>query len=1205
MSLHIFEKFLGEAYTEETRGTFVDFLHNYFLKDNFTPVYDKDDILSDYIGWFSFIQQVNILWSVDDLEDLIVLEIIKKKGSSDSRVWLTKEIFKLISNKDLLNKPRFNVLAVVRWEAPSKHWRLSLITSEGKTRSNPKRFSFLLGHNEKIKTVNDYLIKSGSVKDFQNLVERFDVEVVRKEFFDKYVNLFLELYKNVELNKDIIRVDLVAFTKKLLWKIVFLYFLQKKKWLWADQDSLITQGDDQFMKTLFSDHVWERNYVKTPKVNFYNDYLEPLFFEALSEERNSEVYWDFWLKIPYLNGWLFQKEYDWKNTKVIIPDDLFRNKQETWILDIFDVYNFTIYEDDPYDREIAVDPEMLGKIFENMISISQKNIDKIMRLYNSKKNWINTKEIGKDINKELWAYYTPSEIVHYITRESLFYHILNQLQEARKSIKEDELKQIIRDLFEAKEQHLTREHLKSEVKQEGMSEYDRFESIAIKVNDILKTVKVLDPAIWSWAFPMGILIEIFWLRAYLRDVFHIDNNLSNYEIKKSIIENNVFGVDIDPGAIDIARLRFWLSMVVDAEKPEPLPNLEFKFVSANTLGVLWSENEKGNFDNIDFAEYKKQIHKYYNPKNREEKDKIKDKIEKILYKADNLVKSEWASKLLTFKPFGQWTKAEFFDSDLMFDEKEFDIIIWNPPYSVISNNPWLYQDDKIWVGIYKYIENTHFWEKKHSLNDDYVKFFRFAEYQVEKQNKGIVAMITNHWYIDNPNFRWMRWHLLKTYRQIYNIDLHGNSKKKEVCPDWSKDENVFDIKQGVAISIMIKNDMLNNKILHKDLWWIRKKKLSEINNIDFYKNGWNILNPSSQFFNFMQQDSAWSIEYYKRTKIDGIFNNKVAWVQTSRDWLAIDLSKDSLLKKIVLFFDKEKSDDDIINIFNITDTRDYSISEQRKKNTFDVNNIVDYYFRPFDVRKIYYDHSIVSWPRKDTLWHMLYPNLSLISWRSTTKRIDHFLITNLVSDVKSWEYSKWSHQFPLFLYSEDWLSRKANIKNSILQEYKSKYGLDKDSEELSYNIIQYIYAILYSPYYREKYKVFLKSDFPRIPFVETKETFLKLSDLWSKLIDLHLMKNIEVNSQYPIEWGNLVEKPIFKDNKIYINKTQYFNSVDQKVWEFMIWGYQVIDKWLKSRKGRNLSEEDILHVKKIIQVLTQTIDIMKEIDEVIIKDGSF
>lgn len=638
-----------------------------------------------------------ILWKVFLDRDIYVLEM-KQKSKKDPRITLTKDAFKIMENIWA------NYALVIFYSDDSKSYRLSLLTRKKifweKEESDPKRYSFLLWEWEKTKTPEKQLNKQ--IHNFKELFDTFDVEVVRKEFFNNYLDLYIRLYREVIKDVDFKnnlktqKIDLVSFTKTLLWKIVFLYFIQKKGWLWVNSGWVYGQdGDKDFMRSLWNDFtsnehktVWEKTWF------FYNDYLEHLFYEWLNKDNrdNDDINDYFNFKVPYLNGWLFKKDYEnWNVNRAKISNDIFSNTEKTWILDIFDTYNFTIDEDDLYDKEVAVDPEMLGKIFEKMISISTENIDEILEEYNKNEiSWKKKKlEIDNVLNKKLGAFYTPREIVHYMTKESLIAYLVNNLK-----WRKEENEEKIRKLFDFKEQFLV---TKWEITEEI---FDKLASIITEVDEILKKVKVLDPAIGSGAFPMWLLHEISSIRYYIYWVFYetfgvntteFKNEswkISMYKIKRDVIQNNIYWVDISAGAIDIARLRFWLSLVVDEEKPEPLPNFEFKFVCANTLIPLI--DDKWIFDNIDEEKLREKVNKWYNTqsnkenKNDEWKDKIRKSIEEILQKwHSNIFASEKEKQLITFNPFESKTNAEFFDLNLMFWFRRWEkigITIWNPPY---------------------------------------------------------------------------------------------------------------------------------------------------------------------------------------------------------------------------------------------------------------------------------------------------------------------------------------------------------------------------------------------------------------------------------------------------------------------------------------------------------------------------------------------
>lgn len=659
-------------------------------------------------------------------EQVLVLEITQK-SINDARVSITKETIKLLK-KDIFQW-YYTVLVAFRSEANPDNWRFSLIKSnDGKSWNNARRFSYYLGKNEGYKTPKQYLIDAGQIKDLNDLVSRFDVEVVRKEFFNLYINLFLELYQEVKKYQYCFRsvnngslIDLVSFSKNLMGKMIFLYFIQKKGWLWLNQDQNFKDhpGDPQFFKNNFDTRLARDENLFQWWVNFYNDFLEPLFYSGLNKKNPNDWHEKLQMKVPYLNGWLFEEEYkDRETTPLPLENNLFKA-----IVDAFDTYNFTIDENDPMDQEIAVDPEMLGKIFEYMISINSEKIDTLVDLYNQKKkfkeypspdrsvNIVVEIQNNRDLNKKLWAYYTRREIVHYMTRESLIYSVVEFLWKQLSDQDTSQIEMLVRKLWEYKDKHLTS---RDEIDGQGqMDMYKKLQSVALQIRDYLllneksdiKPLTILDPAVWSGAFPMGILQEMVGLVEYIFDTFELWEK-SRYEIKQSIIRDSIYGVDIDPGAVDIARLRFWLSLIVDAPEPIPLPNLEFKFVCANSLIPLENDSLftnkttierlkiiKDEYFKVSDSDKKEELRAEFNAlksdllwfthKMRHEFEtgrvgtiKYKKHIAEVVQENTDLKNRQFQSR----EPFDNTKSNSWFSPDIIFNKPKFDIIIWNPPY---------------------------------------------------------------------------------------------------------------------------------------------------------------------------------------------------------------------------------------------------------------------------------------------------------------------------------------------------------------------------------------------------------------------------------------------------------------------------------------------------------------------------------------------
>lgn len=488
---------------------------------------------------------------------------LEHEKEKDPRVALTTEAFKILSEN-------WTKKALVVFNSKnSENWRLSLMTISFDINeknkivsnlSNPKRKSFFLGPNAKIATAKQFLFSKGKVKDFEDLESRFDVEVVTKEFFNNYKKLYTKLLDYLENDKAFNAfstrhgLELEIFGKKLLGQIVFIYFLQKKGWLGAKKGDNISNGDRTFLRSLFDK-------CKQNGKNFFNDCLEDLFYSCLNKlpERAGSFYREkFDCQIPFLNGGLFEpiNDYKWQNEFINIPDKIFSNNEGGGILDVFDLYNFTIDENTPDDQEISVDPEMLGKVFENLLESSTR--------------------------KGQGAFYTPREIVHYMCRESL----VNYLATNHSNLSEKNIRNYI-NYGDSLNKGI--EELGKNWKGESFTPGQFSE-----LNELLRNIKVVDPACGSGAFLVGMLQEIVRLRTFLQltpdsELFSSSSNsikeLTIYDLKKETIQNCLYGVDIDPGAIDIAKLRFWLSIVVEEniEDIEPLPNLDYKIMQGNSL----------------------------------------------------------------------------------------------------------------------------------------------------------------------------------------------------------------------------------------------------------------------------------------------------------------------------------------------------------------------------------------------------------------------------------------------------------------------------------------------------------------------------------------------------------------------------------------------------------------------------------------------
>ena len=546
--------------------------------------------------------------------------------------------------------------------------------------------------------------------------------------------------------------------------------------------------------------------------------------------------------------------------------------------------------------------------------------------------------------------------------------------------------------------------------------------------------------------------------------------------------------------------------------------------------------------------------------------------------------------------FAQWLSREATEANLIKRDCPVMVMIGNPPYSGESQNKgeWIMKLMESYKkepgGKLPLNERNPKW-----LNDDYVKFIRLAQDYIEKNGEGVIGFINPHGYLDNPTFRGMRWNLLKTFDKIYTIDLHGNSKKKETCPDGSKDENVFDIMQGVSINLFVKTgkkakDELG-KVFHKDLYGQRQKKYDVLNDARIENIGYKEVQPKGPMYFFVPKDFVLEDEYNKGFKVNKLFNTFNVGVVTSNDAALVNSDANTLRNNI-----------ERIN------TKDYDKGLECK-----------FAYRVLDNRLLYYDEGLIERARKDIMGHLLTPgNIAMVVGKQC---VDDWKYAFITDSVTNFNYIATAgrlgagYVFPLYLYKEN-MGSEERIVNFNKELY------DKIAKDLNYlpcyddnilvdpisdyngvlypqDLFDYIYAVLHSPSYRERYKEFLKIDFPRIPYPTDWEKFRDLAEKGEELRLLHLMDNLpsKTGITFPVAGSLQVDCYRWQDNRVYINSEQYFDGVPESAWNFFIGGYQPAQKWLKDRKGLTLSFDDVKHYGCIIYVLQQTERIMQEIDE--------
>lgn len=571
--------------------------------------------------------------------------------------------------------------------------------------------------------------------------------------------------------------------------------------------------------------------------------------------------------------------------------------------------------------------------------------------------------------------------------------------------------------------------------------------------------------------------------------------------------------------------------------------------------------------------------------------------------------------------FANWLSTEANEANHIKRDSPVMCVIGNPPYAVSSTN----KNDWIQDLISDYKKNLN--ERKINLDDDYIKFIRYGQHYIEKNGSGVLAYISNNSFIDGITHRQMRKHLLETFDKIYILDLHGNAKKKEVCPDGSPDQNVFDIMQGVSINIFVKTDKKKKtqlgEVYHFDLQGKRNHKYETLNNSTISNMKWAKLEFKKPYYFFVPKDFESEENYKKGFKVDELFIEKVPGIETIRDAITIHFKQEDLKNVVNDFLTLEENE--IASKYNTKDARDWKISRAKEDVKLNIDNKKvwqNVYYRPFDTRKTFYSgkqNGFVCNGRYNVMKNLLEDNLALIVPRQTTQDYRHNFITNKIFEGNITASAKLfgtGNGFPLYIYPEtngqqsieQSEERTPNLKAEIVKEIAENLGLtftnEKETTENTFapiDILDYIYAVLHSPTYREKYKEFLKIDFPRVPYPKDKDTFWQLVKLGGEIRQIHLLESPKVEqyiTQYPIDGNNEVGKPKYKDGKVYINETQYFDNVPQVAWEFYIGGYQPAQKWLKDRKDRKLEFDDILHYQKIIVALTETDRLMKEIDKI-------
>jgi len=568
--------------------------------------------------------------------------------------------------------------------------------------------------------------------------------------------------------------------------------------------------------------------------------------------------------------------------------------------------------------------------------------------------------------------------------------------------------------------------------------------------------------------------------------------------------------------------------------------------------------------------------------------------------------------------FANWLSTEANEANHIKRDTPVMCVIGNPPYAISSTN----KNDWIDNLIADYKKDLN--EKSYnSLSDDYVKFIRYGQHYIEKNGSGVLAYISNNSFIDGTVFRQMRKHLLECFDTIHIIDLHGSAKKNEMSPDGSKDQNVFDIMQGVSINIFVKTGRKKKgklgELKHYDIFGNRDFKYDFLNKNNLNSIQWNKPSFKEPNYFFTNKNYEGDEQYKSGFVVNQLFKSYNTGIETGRDNFFVDFNSRSLSKKIENVFENLNSPE-IIERFKIKDGSGFKFKSSLSNSKFDSKLVKKILYRPFDSRYSYYDPSLQRRPGFETMFHSMDKNNYgfLTCRRQTTFDFQHCFVTDSMSErcSVSLQTGELAYHFPLYLYSKSngqqiigqTEERTPNLNTEIVKQISEYLGLtftnEKESNKNTFSpidILDYIYAILHSPTYRKKYKEFLKIDFPRVPYPKDQDTFWALVKLGGEIRQIHLLDSSKVEqyiTQYPIDGDNVVGKPKYKEGKVYINDTQYFDSVPQIAWEFYIGGYQPAQKWLKDRKDRTLEFDDILHYQKIIVALSETNRLMKEIDAI-------
>jgi hypothetical protein len=829
---NLIEDIFNDSFSEERFTIFAkNLLNDLEPKSNF---YTGNLIWDDYKEHINTYKRIGKYIDPEgEALDVLIVEVKSVTKLERARTVLRNFVIKHLSKfeKD------YALVAFYSKEDEGADWRFSFIKLEykseldeekGKVKTKKeftpaKRYSFLVGKYEKTHTAKNQLLpllqNIANNPTIEELEAAFSIEKVTDEFFNQYKDLFIKLYEHFENDSQVkaaidkAEIDNTRFTKKLLGQIVFLYFLQKKGWLGVPKNERWGTGKKRFVQEL-------NEQAQAEGVNFFKDKLQYLFYEALAKERDNvnSYYERFQCRIPFLNGGLFEADYDWRNANITIPEYIFRNKDKnksgdegTGVLDVFDRYNFTIKEDEPLDKEVAVDPEMLGKVFENMLDITER--------------------------KSKGAFYTPREIVHYMCQESLIHYLDNALEG---KVEKKDIEDFIRKGHSYLENDINAikklEKVKAGEQKNTDAELKLPESIrqnADLIDQKLSDIRICDPAIGSGAFPVGLLHELVNAMSVLKPHFsddYLGKKLKGfsipfkesysesryiYRLKRHIIQESIYGVDIDASAIDIARLRLWLSLVVDEDDLDPietLPNLDYKIVCGNSLiglpdGAMrnWQVEKELEALKEDFYDITDET------KKKALRQEINTKIRELLDSAE-----QFAGYNIDFD-------FKLFFSEVWREKGGFDVVIGNPPYINIAN----IKDSSIREFLKKHYEVAR-------NKSDLYSFFTEKGQRILKNNGILYFIVSNSW-LGIDSFMNFRKFLVQKTKVMDLVKCKGDVFDATVTPVIFGFINQQVSDNEIILHSLVDGEfkLLSNKIAYKDIRLIPSYPFSFDNQLKF------------------------------------------------------------------------------------------------------------------------------------------------------------------------------------------------------------------------------------------------------------------------------------------------------------------------------------------------------------------------------------